>query len=232
VTDTTEKITGDRSAFGVLEVAPSLRERVYLALEESIVDGAFPPGYHLREDDLAKRLGVSRNPVREALQRLVPAGLVDHRPGKGIFVHVPGIQEVENVFHTRTLLESESARLAAERISLADITLLEQILGRGREAVEAKDATALLELNEQFHQIVIVAADNAVMAEMMISLQRRIRWYFSRVVVTRAVGSWEQHSAILEALRARDGEGAARLIADHVKQTGETIRASLSAAGS
>lgn len=215
------------AAFGLLAASQPLRERVYDALEEIIVDGIFPPGFHLREDDLAKRLGVSRNPVREALQRLVHDGLVDHRPGKGVFVHEPSLREVEEVFHVRVLLESESARLAAERISAEALEQLEELLRLGAVAVEAKDATRLLELNERFHSTVIAASDNSVMAKMMVSLQRRIRWYFSRVVVTRSVGSWGQHTEILDALRAGDGEAAARHMADHVRQTGQTIRDSL-----
>lgn len=215
--------------FGLLEAAQPLRERVYDALEATIVDGIFAPGEHLREGDLAKRLGVSRNPVREALQRLVHDGLVDHHPGKGVFVHSPSLKEVEEVFHTRALLESESARLAAARIGPAELATLEELLSLGRAATEAKDAGRLLELNEQFHTTVLTAADNSVMAKMMISLQRRIRWYFSRVVVTRASGSWDQHAEIFEALRDHDGDRAARCMAAHVAQTGQTIRESLSA---
>lgn len=214
----------EESTFSVLEAAQPLRERVYKALEEAIVDGIFPPGIHLREDALAKRLGVSRNPVREALQTLVHDGLVDHRPGKGVFVHDPSQHEVEEVFHTRALLESDSARLAADRISEADLSLLEELLNLGQSAVEAQDARALLELNERFHTVIIAAADNSIMARMMTTLQRRIRWYFSRVVVTRAVDSWDQHLEIFEALRDRDAEKAAQCMAAHVMQTGETIR--------
>lgn len=217
------------AGFGLLEAAQPLRERVYDALEETIVDGVFAPGEHLKEDDLARRLGVSRNPVREALQRLVHDGLVDHRPGKGVFVHSPTLKEVGEVFHARALLESDCARLAADRISPADLARLEGLLSLGRAATEAKDASRLLELNEQFHTTVVSAADNSVMAKMMVSLQRRIRWYFSRVVVIRAAGSWDQHNEVFEALRDHDGDRAARCMAAHVAQTGQTIRDSLSA---
>ncbi len=215
---------GEGPAFGLLKAAQPLRERVYTALEEAIVDGIFPPGFHLREDDLAKRLGVSRNPVREALQTLAHDGLVDHRPGRGVFVHDPSTHEVEEVFHARALLESDSARLAADRISEADLHLLEELMDLGQAAVEAQDPGALLELNERFHSVIFGAADNSVMAKMMTMMQRRIRWYFSRVVVTRAVESWDQHREIFQALRERDGEKAARYMAAHVLQTGQTIR--------
>lgn len=220
-----QSVEGGRAVFEFLEAAPPLRQRVYQALEESIVDGIFPPGWHLREDDLAKRLGVSRNPVREALQGLVHDGLADHQPGKGVFVHAPSLNEVEEVFHARALLESDSARLAAERISPTELRELEEILELGKVAALGRDASQLLVLNERFHNVIIVAANNSIMAKMMIPLQRRIRWYFSSVVVMRAAGSWDQHAEILGAIRDGDGEKAANYMAAHVTHTAKTIMA-------
>jgi len=211
-------------ALPVLQGAIPRREQVYTLLEEAILDGVIPAGAHLREDDVAKRLGVSRNPVREALQGLVHQGFAEHVPGKGVFVRSPSIQEVEEVFHVRALLESESARLAASRISNADLGRLEDVLERGKHAVAAKDVRRLLELNEQFHAMIVTVSGNTVMAKMMQTLQRRIRWYFSSVVVLRSADSWDQHAEIVRALREADGESAARHMAAHVEQTWRTIQ--------
>lgn len=215
---------GSQQAFGPLQATQPLGERVYSVLEESIVDGAMAPGTHLREDEIAKQLGVSRVPVREALQRLVHDGFVEHRAGKGAFVHAPSAREVEEVFHARSLLESECARLAAAHISEQDLARLEDLLELGNAAVVAKDAQLLLELNDRFHKTIVSASDNSVIARMMAILHRRIRWYFFQVVVTRAEGSWDQHKQIYEALRDRDGDRAAKCMVDHVLQTAETIR--------
>lgn len=217
-------------ALGVLAAPQLLRERVYEALEAGIVGGTFPPGSHLREDDLAGQLGVSRNPVREALQRLMHDGLVDHRSGKGIFVHAPSLREVEEVYHVRALLESEAARLAAENIDEAGLAKLSELLVLGADAVVKKDAELLLELNERFHDTILTAADNSVMSKMMVTLQRRIRWYFASVVVQRSGGSWDQHEAIYDAISSRDGKRAAELMAEHVSHTGIAIRAQISTA--
>jgi DNA-binding GntR family transcriptional regulator len=206
-----------------------LRERVYDALESGIVDGSLPPGSHLREDDLAKQLGVSRNPVREALQRLMHDGLVDHRQGKGIFVHAPNLREVEEVFHVRALLESDGARLAAENISKEGLEELEELLTLGAVAVTEQDAQSLLELNERFHNLILTASHNSVMSKLMVTLQRRIRWYFASVVVNRSEGSWDQHEAIYMAIKANDGQRAAELMAEHVRHTGLAIRDRISA---
>jgi DNA-binding GntR family transcriptional regulator len=210
-------------SIGVLEATRSLRERVYGALEESIVDGTLHPGSHLREDDLAKRLGVSRNPVREALQGLVHEGFADHFPGKGVYVHVPTLVEIEEVFHVRAILESDGARLAAARITGDQLVALRELLVQGQRAVETRSAHELLVLNEQFHGSIVEAAGNSVLSRMLESLQRRISWYFASVVVARAVGSWDQHLEIYESLANGDGELAARIMTDHVSTTRQSI---------
>jgi DNA-binding GntR family transcriptional regulator len=224
MTSSTVEDAARPTALGVLAAPQLLRERVYEALEAGIVDGSLPPGSHLREDDLAKQLGVSRNPVREALQQLMYEGLVDHRQGKGIFVHAPNLREVEEVFHVRALLESDSARLAAQNISTEGLEELERLLELGATAVREQNAQSLLELNERFHHAILTASDNSVMAKMMVTLQRRIRWYFARVVVNRSGGSWDQHEAIYRAIRAGDAQKAGELMAEHVRHTGLAIR--------
>src|SRR5262245_26060835 len=91
-----------------------LREAVYDALVEMIITAELQPGQHLVENDLAAQLGVSRQPVREALQRTQTGGWVDLRPALGAFVHIPTEDEADQLLAARTLLKTESARLAAE----------------------------------------------------------------------------------------------------------------------
>jgi DNA-binding GntR family transcriptional regulator len=129
---------GDAPVFlapGPLSHAPPLRQRVYEALEELIIYGAFTPGQHLVETELAKRLGVSRNPVREALQLLSTDGWVDLRPRHGAFVHVPTDEEVDEVFDVRRALEVKSARLAAEKATPDSVASLRERLRVGTDAL-------------------------------------------------------------------------------------------------
>lgn len=211
----------------ILRIQPSmpLPERVYETLEKSIVDGILRPGMHLIEDDIARRLGVSRNPVRQALQRLAHEGFVHREQGRGAFVHFPSPQEINDIFHVRALLESDCARLAAERITNADLEELNRILSLGRSAVDVGDPGQLLELNDRFHGIIVRAANNPIMERLMIGLRRRIRWYFSSVVVARSTGSWHEHEEIYHALLARDAARCAAVMNIHVGQTLETIQA-------
>lgn len=222
----TQHSSAAQDVVGIVGVQPTtpLPERVYQTLEQSIVDGVLRPEMHLVEDDLARRLGVSRNPVRQALQRLAHEGFVQRQPGRGAFVHSPSAQEIDDIFHVRALLEADCARLAAERITESELEELSRILDLGKAAVQSEDAGQLLELNDRFHGVIIGAANNPVMERLMIGLRRRIRWYFSSVVVTRATGSWQQHGAIYLALRERDGEKCAVLMAEHVGQTLEKIQ--------
>lgn len=96
-----------------LERPGPLRERVYEALLELITTRALHPGQHLVEGELAGQLGVSRQPVREALQRLNTEGWVNLRPAQGAFVHEPTEEEADQLLTVRTLLEAEAAGLAA-----------------------------------------------------------------------------------------------------------------------
>lgn len=217
-------VVGGPPVFGSLAPPQLLRERVYEAIEASIVSGALRPGHHLREDELARQLGVSRNPVREALQRLMHEGLVDHRQGRGTFVHTPTPTEVAEVFVVRALLESECARLAAQNATAESLATLADLLERGAHGVAQQEPELLLQLNEEFHGVLLDLADNTLMSSMMVSLRRRIRWYFAGVVVQQSSRSWDQHRALYEAIEDGDGDAAARIMKEHVAHTGSAIR--------
>ncbi|GHF44621.1 hypothetical protein GCM10018783_12100 [Streptomyces griseosporeus] len=158
-----------------LERPGPLRERVYEALLELITTRALPPGRHLVESELAGHLGVSRQPVREALQRLNTEGWVDLRPAQGAFVHEPTEEEADQLLTVRTLLEAEAARLAALYATAAGIEALEEIVAEGVKAVQADDVDAAVALNARFHAKIMELAGNAVLAELAARVERRVR---------------------------------------------------------
>jgi DNA-binding transcriptional regulator YhcF (GntR family) len=110
----------DATARRVQRPAP-LRQAVYDAIVDLIVNGTLQRGQHLVENELAEYLGVSRQPVREALQRLQTDGWIDLRPAQGAFVHTPSEDEVDQLLAVRTVLETYSARLAAENATPEDV---------------------------------------------------------------------------------------------------------------
>ena len=111
-----------------------LRQSVYETLVDLIVNADLRPNQHLVETDLARQLGVSRQPVREALHRLQAEGWVELRPAQGAFVHVPTDQEVDELLDVRYLLEAETARLAARAATPEQVKQLREIWQNGRSA--------------------------------------------------------------------------------------------------
>lgn len=199
--------------------APVLREQVYEALEELIITRALVPGQRLVEADLARQLHVSRNPVREALSLLHRAGWVDLRARHGAHVHQPTLREVEDFFRVRTVLEIESARLAARNATDEAMTALAKLFDDGLRALAAEDPERLALANSAFHAKATQMADNRVLTEMLLLLEKRLRWYFSRVVLVRGPKSWEEHAALMAAFAERDAEGAAQAMAHHCEST-------------
>jgi len=196
-----------------------LREQVREQLEEYIIYGTLPPGHHLVESRLARQLGVSRIPLREALQRLSQDGWVDLRPRQGAFVHRPTAKEVDDVFAVRALVDSEAARLAAQNATDETLRELRALLDEGAETVGSDDERALLQANESFHGHVMDMADNHALADIAALFGKRIRWYFATVVTLRSLHSWEEHGELVDAIASRDPQRAADVMRGHIDHT-------------
>ncbi len=208
-----------------LERPGPLRDRVCEALLELITTRALQPGQHLVESELAGHLGVSRQPVREALQRLNTEGWVDLRPAQGAFVHEPTEEEADQLLTVRTLLEAEAARLAASNADSKGVRALEEILAEGLKAVEADDVDAAVALNARFHAKVMELAGNAVLAELAAQVDRRVRWYYTPVARQRGEQSWIEHRELIAAIAARDEQSATRLMRAHTEHTRRSYHA-------
>ncbi|GAA4515851.1 GntR family transcriptional regulator [Actinoallomurus oryzae] len=196
-----------------------LRQGVYEALLELIVTRALKPGQHLVESDLATRLGISRQPVREALQRLSTEGWVDLRPAQGAFVHTPTEEEADQLLAVRSLLEAESARLAAANVTPEAIARLREICEGGVAALEADEVDAVVAANATLHAAIVELSGNKVLAELAAQVDRRVRWYYTPVARQRGPESWTEHAALIDALAAHDGERAAQIMREHTEHT-------------
>jgi DNA-binding GntR family transcriptional regulator len=196
-----------------------LREGAYETLVELIITGALPPGQHLVELELAERLGVSRQPVREALQRLSNEGWVDLRPAQGAFVHQPTDAEADQLMAVRVLLEAEAARLAAANADDGSVERLRALWRQGVAALSADDIDTVVAANADLHACVMELAANDVLAELAARVSRRVRWYYTPVARQRGKRSWEEHAALIEAIEAHDQDRAARVAREHSEQT-------------
>ncbi|MEW2487708.1 GntR family transcriptional regulator [Streptomyces sp. NPDC048411] len=202
-----------------LERPGPLRERVYEALLELITTRALRPGRHLVESELAGHLGVSRQPVREALQRLNTEGWVDLRPAQGAFVHEPTEEETDQLLSVRTLLEAEAARLAAANSGPAGIAALEELCAKGEQAVADDDVDLAVATNAAFHAKVMELAGNVVLAELAGQVDRRVRWYYTPVVRRRGNRSWVEHRSLIAAISSRDEQRATEIMRAHTEHT-------------
>jgi DNA-binding GntR family transcriptional regulator len=208
-----------RGAVPRLDRPGPLRERVYEALLELISTRVLPPGRHLVESELAGRLGVSRQPVREVLQRLNTEGWVDLRPAQGAYVHQPTDEEADQLLAVRTLLETEAARLAALHAGPAGVSELRRLVDEGYRAVDAGDADAAVALNGRFHGAVMELSGNKVLAELAGQAYRRARWCCGPLAGQHGRESWAEHEELTAAVAARDEERAARLMRAHSERT-------------
>ncbi|MGH3152179.1 MAG: GntR family transcriptional regulator [Streptosporangiaceae bacterium] len=203
-----------------------LRQSVYDALIDLIVGGELPSGQHMVETDLARQLGVSRQPIREALHRMEAEGWVDLRPSQGAFVHVPTEQEVDELLNVRALLETETARLAATSAPGPDkLARLREICREGQAAAEAGEYGTAVAANNTFHAEIAAIGGNSVLAELADIVGRRAQWYYRMVAPTRGHGSWEEHAEMIDALQAGDADRAQSLARRHTERTRQAYHA-------
>ncbi|MFE4258327.1 GntR family transcriptional regulator [Streptomyces sp. NPDC056883] len=205
-----------------LERPGPLRDRVYGALLELITTRALQPGQHLVESELAGHLGVSRQPVREALQRLSTEGWVDLRPAQGAFVHEPTEEEADQLLTVRTLLEAEAARLAAAHAGAEAVAALEELCAQGERAVAADDVDTAVATNARLHAKIMELAGNAVLAELAGQVDRRVRWYYTPVARQRGHQSWVEHRRLIAAIADGDGQAATAIMRAHTEHTRKT----------
>jgi DNA-binding GntR family transcriptional regulator len=199
-----------------------LRQAVYDAIQELIVQGTLQRGQHLVENELAEYLGVSRQPVREALQRLQADGWVDLRPAQGAFVHTPSEDEVDQLLGVRTVLETYSAQLAAEHATPEDVNRLWELQQDGLNALAINDSEALVQANAALHTQINSLAGNAVLARHIGLVERRWRWYYLPIAQPRGHDAWAEHAELIKAIAARDGALASDIMHRHTERTRQT----------
>ena len=201
-------------------------DAVYLALRSEITAGALAPGTPLREVALAGRFGVSRTPVREALRRLEQDRIV--APGaRGMAVRAVDPQEVVHVYDMRVLLEAEAAGQASRARDVADLLHLEGLLARDRALDDPDDATRS-RTNLEFHAVLWRATHNPVLVDLMERLTAHL--VHAPHSTLSVDGRWEaaldEHRALVEAVRAQDGERARAVAAAHM-DAARTLRLQL-----
>jgi DNA-binding GntR family transcriptional regulator len=203
----------------------NLREQIKDVLLQRIVEGSYPPGSRIVETRVAQELGVSQGPVREALRDLEQLGCVVHEPYRGCSVRAFSVDELLDAFPVRAALEALAARLAAERITDAELDALDELLDRMRLAARRGDAHDQSQANASFHATIVRAARNSTLER-----QWRMLEPFSRTYLTVSrpgidlVHLSDRHVPILDALRRHDPDAAADAMHEHLMGAAELLK--------
>lgn len=226
------KLSGPQGAGNVREIPqrPYLREEVYQFLRRHVMEltSNNDTSISLREADLARRLGVSRTPVREALTRLHQEGIVSVQPRHGVTTLPPSLDEYLCWLEIRELMEGLAARRAAQLITADGIarmrSLFDQFDGDQPEKV-ALTAAAYAEANARFHLMLVEEGRNPFLLRLSTSydyISAARRRFTGRL--DRVPPSMHDHSAIIDALERRDSKAAERLARQHVRQVREAVQ--------
>ena len=207
-----------------------LRQAVHDTLAELIADGSLTPGQHLVESDLAEQLGVSRQPIREALQRLAVDGWVELRPAYGAYVRIPTAEEVAQLLGVRSVLAAYSAREAAQHATRERVARLRELYEAGIKALAADDESALVTANSDLHACIVQLSGNKVLAELIAQVERRVRWCYTPTARPRGQDAWHEHDAVIRAIADGDAPLAEQLMRAHTERTTEWYRKELAGA--
>ncbi len=202
--------------------AETLRTRsradfVYESLRDAISDGRIAVGERVREEEVARKLGVSRTPVREALRRLQLRGLLVIFAGRGLVVAKLGQQQIVELYAMREILEGSAARFAAQHATAAEIAILYKL----QEKLKAAKTEAMrTSLNRQFHQAIYEAAHNRYLMQTLESLNDSFALLRSSTLRTpnRRPGSDSERLKIIAAIEKRDPDVAEREAREHIRQ--------------
>jgi DNA-binding GntR family transcriptional regulator len=189
----------------------------YVLILEAIDVGIYKPGSRLVESELAERFGVSRTPIREALQRLETQSLLT-REGRSLNVASLDHNQMAELYVVRTELEGLAARLAAQHASEEEIDVLQQMVGADRTWTH--DASALSRSNKRFHKQLHLASHNRFLVQQLDLVHRSMALLAttSLAVEGRGPAALDEHQAIVTAISERNGAAAYQAVRQHLSQ--------------
>ncbi|MFC9813779.1 GntR family transcriptional regulator [Streptomyces virginiae] len=197
---------------------------VCTAIRDDIVSGVFEPGGRLTEEVLARRYGVSRVPVREALRTLESEGFVTTRRHAGACVAEPTAQEAADLLELRMLLEPLAASRAARRRTDAHLKVLRGLVRLGQERARRGQGEDLRALGGWFHETLAQASGSPGLIALLTQMRHKVAWMFVVEAPARPAESWAEHGAIVDAVARGDVERARTLAAIHADRAAAAHR--------
>jgi DNA-binding GntR family transcriptional regulator len=214
-----------------IKAGPTLIEQAYDAILAAIGDGRLAPGSRLNHDELAARMGISRQPVGQALSILKAQGFVRDTGRRGLIVAPLEREFFRSIYELREALDSLAASLAAQRLTPRDVSEGRELIAEGRAAVKSGRMQVLVEADVRFHLWICRVAANPLLADTL-----RLYWHHLR----RAMGEvlqdrerreriWDEHEAILDAIVARNPTEAGHRAMMHAREAGKDVAGSMPA---
>ena len=203
----------------------SLREEVYELLKKSILRGKLIPGQHLIEEQLAKRVGISRTPLREAFHKLERDELVVRLPKGGYVVRKFTKEDVEEIFGIRIALESYAAYLATLHMTPDKISILENKLKESEDTLEKGNNDKVVQLNTEFHDLLYKSSKSKKLVEMINTFRDYFYRYRSALLhIENGISySNQDHHQMLEAMKKKNPRLAERLVRKHLVRGKELV---------
>lgn len=203
-----------------------LRDVVAAELRRLILDGSLQPGERLVEDRLAQQLGVSRNPIREAMRVLEAEGFLEVVARRGAFVAKLSARQADDLFHVRLALEPLGARLAAsvEEPETAALQRAWEILALVRESGPGQDLDTLSTLHTELHSLIFEMTRNEYLIAIAIPMVKRGQWLLRQSAPLQNPAAWTEHHGLIEAIEAGDADLAEAAARHHVLSVRSTLR--------
>ena len=206
-----------------------LKEEIYDALHRQIIAGKYTPGDWLRQDDIATQMGVSMTPVREALDLLVSTGLAERVPYRGVRVREMSAKDIADAYGLRLILEALTAREAALHITPEQISNLEKIMAEMKNHVKLNEMPQERQLSREFHSLIAEASGNNLLIKLYAVVANAFPdWLLYEAVfrnpellASSVAQTYEEHTAIIDAIINGEAEKAAQKSIEHVLDSGK-----------
>jgi DNA-binding GntR family transcriptional regulator len=216
-----------------LAPAPNLVQQVHDAILAAIAAGELAPGGRVIQEQLARKLGVSRQPVQQALLLLRNQGLLREAPGRGLEVVSMDPDQLQPMYEMRAAVEGLAARLAAQRGAERAARQGPALIEAGRKAVASGSLARTVAADMRFHEFLYALSGNPLVAPAMAphwaSIQRAMGEILTHDETPRDI--WDQHAAVLDAVAAGDADDAERLARAHIDQAAAFMLQRLRGAG-
>jgi GntR family transcriptional regulator, rspAB operon transcriptional repressor len=198
----------------------NLYERVYIYLRDKIVLNQLPPGSRINYEELIEQLGVSKTPLRDAINRLQQEGLIEVKPRSGTYVSIPKVKDIVEIYDVRKALESQAIQLASPRIPKNELESFLREADHAEEEIKKGNAEPFFQADRQLHQMIIQYSENRRLITFMNTLELQIKWFGIIIAKNfeRPLQANDMHKRILTAIYHSNVDEAKKLMEEHIEE--------------